>query len=447
VTRRAISIALIALAPLPLIAQSSAPPMTSAIEKAFDDFWKAGNIGDAEKAAQRLLKTGVDFDTAWSRLQAGRRYVPQRAGSQMFRLAAVDGTVIENTVEIPREYDPATRWPVRLQLHGGVMRNLPEGDEQNPSPRTQRVNRIAGETAIYLQPRGFADAAWWQFNQVDNLLTLLDRVKRKYNVDENRVYVTGVSDGGTGVYFLAMKVATPWSAFLPLNGNMRVLASPGTRADGQLYAGNFVNRPFFIINGGQDPLYPVGAVTPHVVMLERAGTPVEFRPQPAAGHDTSWWPTERANFERFVRTHPRQPYPERLSWETDRADRYNRVQWLVIDRLGPASSDVPLEDVNQFAPAAGGPDQPMFARTRPSGRVDVQRSGNAIVARSRGVRQFTLLLSPEAVDFLQPLTVTINGRSAFSGKLEKDVAALLKWAARDNDRTMLFGAELTVSVP
>ncbi len=442
---RAVGIVLLALATVSLAAQP-APPIAAAVDKAFDEFWRAGNTGDAEKAAQRLIKAGMDFDTAWPRLQAGRHYLPQKGGTQMLRLAAVDGTVIENTVEVPREYDPATRWPVRVQLHGGVMRNLPEGDE-NSAPRTRRVNRIEGETAIYLQPRGFTEAAWWHFNQVDNLLTLLDRVKRKYNVDENRVYVTGVSDGGTGVYFLAMKIVTPWSAFLPLNGNMRVLATPGTRADGQLHAGNFVNRPFFIINGGQDPLYPVGAVTPHVLMMERAGTPVEFRPQPAAGHDTSWWPAERANFERFVRTHPRQPNPDRLSWETERADRYNRISWLVIDRLGTASSDVALEDANRFAPPAGGPEQPMFARTKPSGRVDVTRSGNSITARTHGVTQFTLLLSPDVIDFSAPIMVIVNDRTVFHDRVRKDAAALLKWAARDNDRTMLFGAELTLQVP
>jgi hypothetical protein len=29
----------------------------------------------------------------------------------------------------------------------------------------------------------------------------------------------------------------------------------------------------------------------------------------------------------------------------------------------------------------------------------------------------------------------------------KDTATLLKWAARDNDRTMLYGAELSIAVP
>ena len=71
--------------------------------------------------------------------------------------------------------------------------------------------------------------------------------------------------------FYAMKLTTPFSAFLPLNGNMRVLATPSTRANGQMYAGNMVNKPLFIVNGGRDPLYPVAAVAPHVEMIAAAG--------------------------------------------------------------------------------------------------------------------------------------------------------------------------------
>jgi hypothetical protein len=40
----------------------------------------------------------------------------------------------------------------------------------------------------------------------------------------------------------------------------------------------------------------------------------------------------------------------------------------------------------------------------------------------------------------------VNGKTAFEGRVQPDVRTLLKWAARDNDRTMLFGAELLVEV-
>jgi hypothetical protein len=41
----------------------------------------------------------------------------------------------------------------------------------------------------------------------------------------------------------------------------------------------------------------------------------------------------------------------------------------------------------------------------------------------------------------------VNDRQAFRDIVKKDVATLFKWAARDNDRTMLYAAELTIAVP
>ena len=44
------------------------------------------------------------------------------------------------------------------------------------------------------------------------------------------------------------------------------------------------------------------------------------------------------------------------------------------------------------------------------------------------------------------MKVVANGRTVFDGKVEKNVRTLLKYAALDNDRTMLFGAELHIKL-
>ena len=41
------------------------------------------------------------------------------------------------------------------------------------------------------------------------------------------MYLTGTSDGGTGAFFMAFKDTTPWASFLPLIGDMTVLALSG----------------------------------------------------------------------------------------------------------------------------------------------------------------------------------------------------------------------------
>jgi hypothetical protein len=100
----------------------------------------------------------------------------------------------------------------------------------------------------------------------------------------------------------------------------------------------------------------------------------------------------------------------------------------------------------RYAPTVlAGESDAMFPRQRESGRIDLIRTGNRVEARSKGVAAFTLLLSPDQFDLSRAVTVVVNGRTAFNGIVQRDVRTLLKWAARDNDRTMLFAAELPIA--
>jgi hypothetical protein len=118
----------------------------------------------------------------------------------------------------------------------------------------------------------------------------------------------------------------------------------------------------------------------------------------------------------------------------------------VITDAWRAEIDQALEDVNA-SPAGRAQDECVSRRRQvPTGRIDIERHGNVFDAKTRGVSDFTLLLSPDAIDFTRPVQVTVNGAPAFAGTVKKDAATLLKWAARDNDRTTLYGAELHVVV-
>ena len=88
----------------------------------------------------------------------------------------------------------------------------------------------------------------------------------------------------------------------------------------------------------------------------------------------------------------------------------------------------------------------LFSRPKRPGRVDLSRNGNTIHATTRGVTEFTLLLSPDKFDFSQPVKVVANGHTAFESRVERNLKTLLKWAARDNDRTMLYGAEVKIKL-
>lgn len=402
-----------------------------------DQFLAAENPADAEKIAGQLAN--FDFDALYIRLKQGRTYLDEKRGEYSLRWKSKSGPFFNNIVDVPSDYDPSQKYLLRVQLHGGVGRPSPTaqppGRQQAPvNGRTP--NRIEGEKQIYLHPSGWMAAQWWDEEQVDNILRAVDALKRKYNIDETKIYLTGISDGGTGVYYLALKEPNPWSSYLPLNGSLAVLRNPANGADGEMHGNNLANAPLYVVNGENDQLYPVAQVEPHIAWLKRMGVNVVFRPQAGAQHNTAWWPTERAPFEQFVHAHPRVAHPPALSWETERVDRFNRNCWLLINEIRTDESrKTELSDMG------------FFGHSKRSGRVDIRRAGNTFHAVVRDVASFTLLLSPDAIDFSRPVVVTVNGRQVFSGSVKKDVNTLTRWAARDNDRTTLYGAELKITVP
>jgi hypothetical protein len=106
----------------------------------------------------------------------------------------------------------------------------------------------------------------------------------------------------------------------------------------------------------------------------------------------------------------------------------------------------PFELQGVFNPVAAPRVVPMFPHRRPTGRVDLARDGNTVTAETRSVDTFTLLLSPDVCDFSKPIKVVANGKTVFDGRVTRSLPTLLKWAARDNDRTLLVGAEVTVKL-
>lgn len=489
------------------------------VDNAFATFWAAPSPPEAAAAARAIATSGVTFDDAYARLRAGRAYksdVPK--GVQ--RLVRKSGsTAFPYSLDVPAGYDSKKTYQVRVQLHGGVGRPEPgaRGDGS--------IGALAGVEQIYVLPQAWAGAEWWASAQDENLPAILDRVKRTYNVDENHVVLSGVSDGGTGAFYVAMRDTTPYASFLPLNGFIMVLRNSDLGITGALFPHNLTNKPFFSVNGGRDPLYPAARVEPVMAGFTKGGLMHVYKPQPEAGHNTAWWPTVKDDFEAFVREHPRVPHPARLTWQTDGAASRNRAHWLVIDRLAPAREGEPLPDINDvvtgtdpsfgtrtdgmrvthvvtgsnahgmgvkagdvvrgingrdlpaaldledflgiyspgepltfaverdgrrlelrgnYVPTAIPRVSPLFPSRAPGGRVDLVRDGNAIRATTRGVAAFTLLLSPDVVDFGRPVTVVADGRTVFEGRVQKRLDTLLTWAARDNDRTMLYGAALPI---
>ncbi len=417
---------------------SKSPPRVGTSETVRVTFFRAaffgligiGSIGAIGSPALAAQAEDDPFAEAYERFRNGPEHsgdVP--TGRLELTRTNRNGLLHRYVVIVPEDYDASRRYPVAFYLHGGVAR-------PDPGPGGgwwRNYDDVTGYDRIAVLPLSWNESLWWQASQVENLRGILSDLKRMYNVDENRVYALGSSDGGTGVYFLGFRDVTPWAAFLPFIGFPGVLLNPSTGTDGQMHLANLVNKPLFIVSGETDRLYPARLMEPFLEAFRTVGVDFVFTVKPG-GHNTRWWPEEAENVERFIEAHPRDPHPERVLWATERTDRYNRAHWMVIDEIGPILGDAGRDALAALT-ADGG-----------SGVVEAARDGNTVTVDAYHIRRFTVLISPEVFDMRTPIRVIANGEVAFEGMVRPNVEALRKWAARDKDRTMLYAAEVTVEL-
>jgi len=483
--------------------------------------WSAATPEAAAGVGEEIAASGISFDAALARLKAGRPY-SRRVPTGIVRSSRREGDVeFFYGLNVPADYDPARPYPVRVHLHGGVT--VPEDNQPRGSGDIGAL--AGGDPHIYVLPSGWVEAPWWTDRQVRNLREIVRSVKRAYNVDENRVSVSGVSDGGTAAWFVAMRDPAPYASFVSLIGSVMVLRNRALVGN-DLFPNNLSNRPFFVVNGALDPLYPTALVEPVLRHLKDRGVQIEYRPQVTGAHNVAWWPEVRPELDDFLRRSPRIALADTLTWECGDAAAQTRASWVRIDRVragkereltdlnlmpmpptrefgvmalgtrvttvvaGSSAARVGLrrgdivmtvdgaplpagEDFDQalarcraaspiaisvlrdgsqielkgvYEPVKVGDALRLFDRRTPSGRVDLAKTGNIVNAATSGVDAFTLLLSTDAFDFSKPIAVVVNGKPAVEKKLEPSVRTLMKWAAVDDDRTMLFGAELEIAV-
>jgi len=113
------------------------------------------------------------------------------------------------------------------------------------------------------------------------LSELLDHIIENHPVDPRRIYLTGLSMGGQGVYDLTILRPNTFAAIAPICGGDYMHAYS---------AGIIKHLPFWVFHGAMDNVVPLDNSILIVKALKRAGADVQFTIYPMAEHD-SWTET------------------------------------------------------------------------------------------------------------------------------------------------------------
>ena len=178
---------------------------------------------------------------------------------------------------LPKEYgsEKDKKYPLILFLHGAGER----GDDLN-KVKVHGIPKIIEREDdfpfIAVSPQCPANS-WWTFeSELIALNALLDDIVSKFSVDEDRIYLTGISMGGFGTWALAMKYPERFAAIVPICGG----GDPKNISA-------IKDIPAWVFHGAKDNTVKLEESEKMVNALKECGGNVQFTVYPDADHD-SW---------------------------------------------------------------------------------------------------------------------------------------------------------------
>lgn len=226
------------------------------------------------------------------------------AGAQRVETGFLDRTVTvagqrsRFQVYVPAEYASRPSWPVILFLHGAGERGT-DGLLQTTVGLGPAIRRDPARfPAIVVFPQVPPDSQWVGV-PAEMALAALRQTMAEFQVDEPRVYLTGLSMGGHGTWYLAYRHPELFAAIVPICGwvpdDARFRGSvpvvpPDSGAPIPALARRLARTPVWIFHGEMDAVVPVSASREPAAALDAVSTVARYTEYLGINHN-SWDPT------------------------------------------------------------------------------------------------------------------------------------------------------------
>lgn len=316
-----------------------------------------------------------------------------KAGPQLeVFYSTIDGSEQPYTLFLPLDFDAGKTYPLVIMLHGAWANHysaiydvlgkgrLPAGSNLVDSYRFYTDYNDLQYIVACPYARG---TMGYQGIPEDDVMRVIEECRKNFRIDENRIYLTGLSMGGGGTLYISLTRPDLFAAIAPV--------CPAPPPDAYDLIGNAMNLPISLHQGGADPVVKPEGVRLMVDDLQKAGALIEYTEYPEIGHDV--WTNAYRNglifnyFDKQVRN----PFPDKVHF-TSKWYKYNTAYWVIFDRISPGTLAT----------------------------IDAQfKNENQIEIKTSNLEGFTLKLKGhQKFVFNKPLIVSINGSAITS--LPKD---------------------------
>lgn len=444
----ALAIVGVSLLVVPSSAQAQTPPpvddkTVTTLRQFFAESDAVKRADLAAKVAPLMPASPADWPAL---LRRAYPFADTKMGLHNFE-APADGIVpaIKYVVSVPEGYqaDPAQPWPLIVGIPG-----TGGSGGQALSSLSKWLGDDLGKFLIACPDA--PDKEVYSFNELYVVYPqrVLDDVRRRLNVDGNRVILTGYSKGGYTTWGTVLFSPAQWAGAAPMASFP--LTDAG-RHGFELYLANVLNLDLQFHWGDQDIL---AGQTEGINTFARSAAgemkrlkatrfePIEYAGQ---GHGLT---IDADKLKAFLAKARRTPWPASYTftfhhvWE---GSSYH-VRAVKTSLLELDFKNLPSVRVANSADAKTAAIK-LFRDRSYEFRVDVGDKANSISVRTRNLREIEISLSPQQLDFSKPVRVLVDGKPVQEKKLDLDWKLLLETVRTSGDFDRLVGAKIAYTIP
>ncbi|MDP1563984.1 MAG: transglutaminase domain-containing protein [Pirellulaceae bacterium] len=364
-----------------------------------------GTLAEQPFANTPLNKTQTEQARQILVAEHQRRLRAQREAEHQGKLLSMGDLKMPYEVRVFGE-QPASGHSLYVSMHGGGGAPKRVNDQQWKNQ--QRLYEL--EEGVYVAPRAPTDT-WnlWHQDHIDALFArLIENMIVFEGIDPNRVYITGYSAGGDGVYQLAPRMADRLAAAAMMAGHPNETQPLGLR-----------NLPFTLHMGELDAAYDRNKIaqqwSEQLASLQQADPQGYIHWAKIHAGKGHWMDRGDAEGVKWMAQYSRNMIPDRVVWLQDDV-MHQRFYWLSVGNQPPRERE----------------------------KVVARRSGQKIEIESSDRTNFAVLLRDDMLDLDAEITIVSGDRVLFQGQAPRTIANLAKTLSDRGDPTATFSAQVDV---
>ena len=218
------------------------------------------------------------------------------------RTIQVNGARYHYVVYLPEEWSPKQKWPVILFLHGSGERGSDGLDQtQIGLPNALRSHPERWPFVVVMPQIPYNHRHWTDPDMMALAMGALNTEVKEFHGDPERLYLTGISLGGYGVWEIAKDYPGRFAAIAPVSGGIFWSYAPSRWHDQDIveeYVNAIGRTPVWIFHGTDDSV-----VAP-------AQARIMFKALSAGGGDVRLWEYDKYRHNAWDRAYADPQLPQ-----------------------------------------------------------------------------------------------------------------------------------------